>query len=83
MKDRKEAPIKLNLDISSDENDLADQGVSKLNKRKGVSMDVLNFKTADSVERKGEIIEDEGLTSPSGFADFNQDLNPKKVIIGN
>ena len=53
MKDRKEAPIKLNLDISSDENDLADQGVSKLNKRKGVSMDVLNFKTADSVERKG------------------------------
>ena len=46
-------------------------------------MDVLNFKTADSVERKGEIIVDEGLTSPSGFADFNQDLNPKKVIIGN
>ena len=71
MEDRKEAPIKLNLDISSDENDLADQGVSKLNKRKGVSMDVLNFKTADSVERKGEIIIDEGLTSPSGFVDFN------------
>ena len=52
MKDRKEAPIKLNLDISSDENDFADQGVIKLKKRKGVSIDVLNFKTADSVERR-------------------------------